>query len=189
MLFKQRFLELIKAGKVTRAYRRWRRPTVRAGGTLLTPVGQLSILSVESFDESKLREADARAAGYASLTELRSELAQRSGTFCCIRFEVKGSDPRIALRQNAILGSHDAALIKARLARLDKSRPWTLKVLRAIEQHPAKRAAELAKVVGEEKDWLKPHIRKLKNLGLTESLDVGYRLSPRGLAYLQVSTA
>ena len=26
---------------------------------------------------------------------------------------------------------------------------------------------------------------KLKNLGLTESLEVGYRLSPRGRAYLE----
>lgn len=28
-------------------------------------------------------------------------------------------------------------------------------------------------------------VRKLKGLGLTLSLDVGYRLSPRGAAYLQ----
>jgi ribosomal protein S19E (S16A) len=27
-------------------------------------------------------------------------------------------------------------------------------------------------------------VRKLKELGLTESLDVGYRLSPRGRAFL-----
>jgi hypothetical protein len=31
-------------------------------------------------------------------------------------------------------------------------------------------------------------VRKLKNLGLTESLDIGYRLSPRGRAYLAATT-
>jgi hypothetical protein len=30
----------------------------------------------------------------------------------------------------------------------------------------------------------KVHVRKLKNLGLTLSLPVGYRLSPRGEEYL-----
>ena len=31
---------------------------------------------------------------------------------------------------------------------------------------------------------LKLHVRRLKELGLTLSLDVGYRLSPRGESYL-----
>jgi hypothetical protein len=31
----------------------------------------------------------------------------------------------------------------------------------------------------------KTNVRKLKNLGLTESLDVGYRLSPRGQRVLE----
>jgi len=31
---------------------------------------------------------------------------------------------------------------------------------------------------------LKLHVRRLKELGLTLSLDVGYRLSPRAQAYL-----
>ena len=189
MLFRQRFLELIKAGKVTRAYRRWQRPTVKAGGTLLTAVGQLAILSVEACDEATLKEADARAAGYATLAELKTELAQRPGRLCCIRFKLKGADPRIALREKSTLSAEESTQLNARLARLDKPRPWTLKVLRAIEQHPLKRAADLAKVVGAEKDWLKVHIRKLKNLGLTESLEVGYRLSPRGRAYLKVAAA
>lgn len=31
----------------------------------------------------------------------------------------------------------------------------------------------------------KPRVRQLKELGLTESLEVGYRLSPRGRAVLR----
>ena len=45
-------------------------------------------------------------------------------------------------------------------------------------------AQELADRSGYEKEWLKLNVRKLKNLGLTESLHPGYRLSPRGAAYL-----
>ena len=34
---------------------------------------------------------------------------------------------------------------------------------------------------------LKRDVRKLKNLGLTLSLRIGYRLSPRGHAYLEAT--
>ena len=37
---------------------------------------------------------------------------------------------------------------------------------------------------GQEKMPFKVNVRKLKRLGLTESLDVGYRLSPRGAVVL-----
>lgn len=46
MLFKKAFLEKIRDGRVTLAFRRWRRPTVKSGGTLLTAVGELPIVSV-----------------------------------------------------------------------------------------------------------------------------------------------
>ncbi len=36
MLFRMRFLDGIRKGDVTLAFRRWRRPSVREGGTLLT---------------------------------------------------------------------------------------------------------------------------------------------------------
>jgi hypothetical protein len=45
--------------------------------------------------------------------------------------------------------------------------------------------ATLAKRVGQERDHFKQNVRKLKELGLTESLEIGYRLSPGGRAYLQ----
>ena len=49
-----------------------------------------------------------------------------------------------------------------------------------IRDKPRVRAADLAKMMGKEKDDLKINIRKLKNLGLTISHDVGYTLSPLG---------
>jgi hypothetical protein len=51
MIFRQRFLEGIRDGSVTLAFRRWRRPSVRAGGMLLTAVGQLEIVSVDEVAE------------------------------------------------------------------------------------------------------------------------------------------
>ena len=46
-------------------------------------------------------------------------------------------------------------------------------------------STELARDVGEERQAYKLRVRRLKALGLTESLEVGYRLSPRGRAYLR----
>ena len=45
-------------------------------------------------------------------------------------------------------------------------------------------STELAAELGRDRPSFKLDVRKLKALGLTESLDVGYRLSPRGLAVL-----
>jgi hypothetical protein len=40
-------------------------------------------------------------------------------------------------------------------------------------------------MVGQEKMVFKLNVRKLKALGLTESLEIGYRLSPRGQILLR----
>jgi hypothetical protein len=58
-------------------------------------------------------------------------------------------------------------------------------VLATIATHPARRAGDLAAMLGREREPFKLDVRKLKNLGLTLSLEVGYRLSPRGEAYLR----
>jgi Mn-dependent DtxR family transcriptional regulator len=57
-------------------------------------------------------------------------------------------------------------------------------VLRLISERPAVRAPDLAASLGRETQPFKTDVRKLKEMGLTESLEVGYRLSPRGRAVL-----
>jgi hypothetical protein len=42
----------------------------------------------------------------------------------------------------------------------------------------------LAADAGQDRALYKNRVRRLKALGLTESLEVGYRLSPRGQAFL-----
>jgi hypothetical protein len=59
-------------------------------------------------------------------------------------------------------------------------------ILEAIERQPGRRAGDLAEQLGwAELQPFKLHVRRLKALGLTISLPVGYRLSPRGEAYVR----
>jgi predicted transcriptional regulator len=73
----------------------------------------------------------------------------------------------------------------ARFDRASKDGPWTVAVLEVIRDRPAVRAPDLAASFGRETQPFKRDVRKLKDLGLTESLEVGYRLSPRGRAFLE----
>lgn len=194
VLFEKRVWARIEDGSVTLAFRRWRRPTVRTGGTLHSPAGLLAIDSVEPVDVSTITEAEAATAGYASVEDLRSELGVRTdGVLYRIRFHRIGEDPRIALRNDAELTSDAITEITQRLARFDavSSRgPWTATVLDLIAGHPGRRAPDLAAEMTRrtgvlwETQPFKTDVRKLKSLGLTESLRIGYRLSPRGRAYL-----
>jgi predicted transcriptional regulator len=62
---------------------------------------------------------------------------------------------------------------------------WTIQVLQNIAGHPGTPAAEITASVDADKSWLKFQIRNLKELGSTESLSLGYRLSPRGKVVLR----
>jgi hypothetical protein len=104
-----------------------------------------------------------------------------------VEFHHAGDDPRAALRQAADLSAEEVAGLRARLDRAARDGPWTHPTLRLIGDRPGVRAAELAAAVGRERHPFKTDVRKLKELGLTESLEVGYRLSPRGRALLAAS--
>jgi hypothetical protein len=67
---------------------------------------------------------------------------------------------------------------------MDGTAPWTGKVLDLIAANPGRRAGDLAPLVGLETQEFKVRVRRLKALGLTISLEVGYRISPRGEALL-----
>ena len=176
-------LERIVGGEVSLVFRRWRRPTVRAGGTLRTALGVLRILDVAAVAEADISEADAGRAGFSSRAALVKGLDGREGQVYRIAVEYAGADPRIALRQQDDLSAAEIEQIIERLQRLDgrsPAGPWTARVLAAIEAQPGVVSRTLAERLGCERDWLKPQVRKLKNLGLTISLQIGYELSPRG---------
>lgn len=182
MLFKRETLDRIRSGDVTLAFRRWRRPTVKAGGRLRTPIGELAIDDVSRVALDTISDDDARRAGHASRAGLLAELGRREGEPYRIAFRLAGPDPRIARRENDRLGEAELADIVARLTRLDRAsaREWTERILRLIKAHPERRAGDLAAMCGLETVPFKRRVRQLKELGLTESREVGYRLSPLG---------
>lgn len=188
MLFRQDALDGVRSGAVTLAFRRWKRPTVRAGSTLLTPVGQLTIRSVEAVALDEVSDADAERAGFASRAALVGELNRRpEGEVYRIELGPLRPDPRIALRATVATDAAELDALRERLRRLDARAAggaWTERTLAVLQAHPAVRAGDLCALVGQEKDDFKRNVRKLKNLGLTESLGTGYRLSPRGAALL-----
>lgn len=194
MLFQARFWPLIVDGSVTVTFRRWTRQQVIAGHRYRTGhriVGRIMIEvdAVREVDPAGITKADARRAGFpdaaAVVAELRGEPALP--VYRIAFHMVDEPDPRSVLAASAELTVEDRDDIQRRLDRLDRASkigPWTRAVLDVIAGQPASRASDLAAGFGRETQPFKNDVRKLKNLGLTESLEVGYRLSPRGQAYV-----
>ena len=179
MLFKERFWAGLADGSLTVAYRRWRRPSVKTGGTLVSPGGLLAIDSVEAVDDTQLDDGAARQAGYESRTDLFANIGG-DGQLYRIRFHRIGDDPRVALRQRTELTGPELNAIAKVLNRND----WAVPYLRLIQESPGTVSTELATRAGVERLVFKQRVRRLKALGLTESLEVGYRISPRGRTVL-----
>ncbi len=188
MLFKQRLWAGLADGTITVTFRRWRSPQAKAGRRYRTPAGMLEVDAVTTVDAADISDADARRSGYADRNELLAELDRYpEGELYRIDFHHAGADPREALRADADLTPEDRKSLTKRLDRLDNASrhgPWTRQVLTAIAERPAVRAGDLAEAMGRDTPSFKRNVRKLKELGLTESLEVGYRLSPRGEAFL-----
>lgn len=191
MLLRKDTLEGIADGRITLQFRRWTRPTVKTGGTLRTPIGMLRMTEVRRTTANQITAEDAQRAGFPTKKALLAMLARKTeGNLYRVSFETGAEDPRIALRSDVALTHDDVAKIRMRLARMDAAaEPWTTKTLELIERNPATRAADLAPQLHQERLPFKANVRKLKTLGLTISLERGYRLSPRGKAYLSATRA
>ncbi|MEO8756373.1 MAG: hypothetical protein ABI398_01290 [Devosia sp.] len=72
MLLKLEVLEAIKAGEITLQFRRWTRPSVKAGGTLKTKIGLLRIGRIDEMQPQDVSAADARKAGFADVAAFRN---------------------------------------------------------------------------------------------------------------------
>ncbi|WP_322937448.1 hypothetical protein [Nocardioides bizhenqiangii] len=187
MMIRPAELEAIRDGEIDLAFRRWDRPRVKVGTRLRTAVGLLEVTSVEPVPLSALRADDARRCGAASLAALKNALSVRTdGRVFRVGLSYAGPDPRERLRET-VPAPDELADIIAGLDRLDAASPigaWTRATLRLIDTNPEVRAPELALEVGRPTPEFKRDVRKLKERGLTESLAIGYRLSPRGEAVL-----
>ena len=190
MLIERRVRGGIVDGSITVLFRQWRRPQVVAGRRYRTTAGILDMLEVDLITPAEVSDADAKAAGYQCAPEVVADLpAAGDLPLYRLRFRrVDGPDPRDVLANTQVLSEADVAELDRRLDRMDRHSthgPWTRAVLIAIERRPGVRAAELAAGFGREVFAFKNDVRKLKALGLTLSLEVGYRLAPRGEAYLR----
>ena len=189
MLLNRAALAGIADGTVRFVYRRWNRPRVKVGSTLRTAIGVVAVDAVEETTTAAITESAARRAGFASRAALLAELAKyREGVLYRIAVRRAGADPRVRLRRKARFTSEELAQLEHRLRQLgarSESGPWAFAVLLLIQARPGVRARALAPALHMNVARFKPRVRQLKQRGLTESLEVGYRLSPRGRALLR----
>ncbi|MGB0101447.1 MAG: hypothetical protein WBP61_14310 [Nocardioides sp.] len=193
MLLPPQAAQGVADGSVTLAFRRWRSQDVRPGAEFRTVAGVVRVEAVDVVDPEAITGAEAKQAGWSDVARLRRQLDKVAGDLPTYRVRLAwaGPDPRVALRESADLSDEDVAEIDARLDRLDRASshgPWTSATLEIIRRRPHTRAPDLAEELGRERDPFKIDVRKLKNLGLTRSFEVGYELSPRGVAYLHRTT-
>jgi hypothetical protein len=179
----------VSDGSVALAFRRWKKQAVKVGSEFRTVAGVVRVDDVAVVDADAITDEDAVAAGWPDADRLRRQLDKAdAGTTYRVVLSLAGPDPRVALREATDLTDADVEAIDTRLERLDRASshgPWTMATLELIRRRPHTRAPDLAAEVGRERDPFKIDVRKLKNLGLTRSFDVGYEVSPRGLAYLE----
>jgi hypothetical protein len=189
MLFDKHEWPGLVDGSITLAFRRWRSPHAKVGSVHRIPGGTIAIDAVDVVTPDRITETDAHGAGAGSRAALITRLdahdsARGDAPIYRIAFHFAGPDPRVALRERAELSEDETAAILRRLERLDASSPhgaWTARTLALIADRPGVRAPDLAASVGRDTLPFKRDVRKLKELGLTESLRIGYRLSPRGV--------
>jgi hypothetical protein len=181
----------IANGTITLVLRRWDAPRAKPGGTQRTVAGTVRIDDVAEYPGGyRVTAAQARAAGYPDAKTAQKELDRRPAKHTyLIAVSYLAPDERPELAADDRLTGADVDAITARLDRWDAATaPWTRRYLEMIGAHEAVRAPDLAAREGLDVPRFKRRVRQLKGLGLTISLDVGYRLSPRGREYLRLTS-
>jgi hypothetical protein len=192
LLFQKRFHAGLVDGSVTLTFRSWAKPHVKPGGRYRChPIGVLEVDAIEQVRVSDISERDARRAGFDSLAELLEYLRSKSGEavepsthLWRVELHHGGDGDRVEIALDDQLSAEDVEGIRARLERFDAREPWTAKTLASIARRPRVAASQLAAQLGRETAPFKADVRKLKQLGLTQSFEIGYEISPRGRAFL-----
>lgn len=195
LLFQKRFHAGLVDGSVRLTFRSWSKPLVKVGGRYRChPLGVLEVDGVEVVEVGGITEADARLAGFerrAALLEYMQGVRERPLRAKDKVFRVAlhhgGDGDRVPSALDACLSDEEVAGLVRRLDGWDAraEAPWTWRTLRLIGRHPRVAASKLAKRVGRETLPFKQDVRRLKKLGLTQSFEVGYELSPRGVELMR----
>lgn len=190
--FTEDAMDGIVAGRITLTFRNWTRPQAKVGSRHRVWGQLIEIDDVRTVRAEEITDADAIAAGAASRAAVLGRLGVEpagQGLIWRVAFHHVGPDDRIGRRNVDVLTDERRAEIQQRLDRMDRAGtggPWTAKALRLIANYPGVVSTALARLMDRERMAFKTDVRKLKELGLTESLEVGYRLSPLGRAFVGV---
>jgi hypothetical protein len=187
VLFQKAQVEGLESGRITCTIRNWSRPQVKVGG-IYRPWGlALEITSIERMPFGAVPAKLLDEADHPALDHLADD-----DLVYVIHFVNRPDAPKPPdLGAKDRLTDDDVADLDRRLAKMDANSsvgPWTLATLRIIGEQPGVVSTRLAEQLGRERFSFKADVRKLKKLGLTRSLEVGYELSPRGQAYLDRRT-
>lgn len=191
-LFQKRFHEGITNGSIDLTFRTWAKPHVKIGGRYRChPIGVIEVVSVERSPIESITDRDAVRAGFRTRDELMAYMCQVSSVtdrdVFRIEFRYGGDGDRVSVALDTAMTDADVEAIAERLRRCDDrsaSGPWTAETLELIRKHPRVAASKLAAMAKREKLDFKADVVKLKKLGLTQSFEVGYEVSPRGLEWL-----
>jgi hypothetical protein len=188
MLFQRRFHDGIRSGEICCTVRIWQRPHAKMGGRYVLGAGAIVVDKIRETRLDDITPTLARRCGFESLVDLLKTAKHGPGErVFVIDFHYDGGAGARPKPATDAVSSAELAKLVERLEAMDRRSQigaWTLATLRAIEARPGVLAAKLAHAFGRPRDEFKRDVRKLKNLGLTFSLDIGYRLTPKGEALL-----
>ena len=188
MQFQRRFKAAIREGDVTCSFRKWQRPQVKIGGRYnIHGYGAIEVNAIQPVKAGRARLKDIKRSGFDTRAELLNMLnAESNDTLYLIELRYLGSAP-VKQPDRQALSKPELHELIAKLQNMDirsKKGPWATATIKLIGQHPARRAPDLAAILSWDTQPFKANVRKLKAMGLTESMETGYRLTVRGMQVL-----
>ena len=195
LLFQKRFHAGLVSGAVRLTFRQWNKPLVKPGGRYrVHPIGVVEVDAVAQVTLGSIGDDDAKLAGFesrAEMLEFMAPVAKTKLTAATQVFRVElrhgGDGDRVSIALETNLTPDDVRDLEARLAKFDANAKWTRKTLKLIDENPRLAASKLAPHLKMETLPFKANVVKLKKLGLTQSFEVGYEISPRGRRFLELS--
>lgn len=195
LLFQKRFHAGLVDGSVRLTFRSWRKPLVKPGGRYRChPLGVLEVDRVDVVPVGSITAEDAGLSGFESrealleyLQAVREKPLRARDRVFRVELHHGGDGDRVPEALDATLTDEEVARLARRLDDWEARAkvPWAWKTLRLIGRNPRTAASKLARRVGRETLPFKADVRRLKKLGLTQSFEVGYELSPRGVELMR----
>ena len=177
----------VASGKITLTFRYWQRPQVKVGGQYNVGPCRVEVDSIDLIPFAAVTNPDVRRSGSSSREALR-QLIAHAGPVADDTIVYRIAFHRVGDRVGPVEIAPTQAAVTEANAKLDAldargaHGPWTRRALRLIDDNPGVVSTVLAAQLDRDRSAFKADVRKLKALGLTQSLEVGYTLTPLGRA-------